>query len=205
MSELSPSSGESRSSRVHEYLYGKNSKGNLERLARKARWLMRNIKRIGKNDEDLLMSVIRTALRREQVPDLGIAQMGDNDFLTWINEALPRMIGDRYKSQQRSMKHGWTLTSDVSQSDADGQAILLQENVVQPDTAPESEEELEAYLSDVMECVEQLSQEHKEVALLLLQDYTQVEIQEHLAISRHKFDRILGDLKSHFRGDDNDD
>ncbi|WP_442483331.1 hypothetical protein [Aeoliella sp. SH292] len=103
-----PSQREPSASRLD--IESKHGKASIRRITERARWGMRSVQRIGLDQEDLINSTLRTALRREGTPEEAPAP--EEDIWAWF-EKLFWKKRDQYKGMQRTQKHGWKLETDA--------------------------------------------------------------------------------------------
>lgn len=109
MEEKQPSLG-SRPTTTRLDIESKAGKASLRRITDRARWGMRSVQRIGLDQEDLINSTLRTALRREGIP--AEAPSPEEDIWAWFEELFWKKR-DQYKGMQRTQKHGWKLETDT--------------------------------------------------------------------------------------------
>lgn len=182
-------------SRVGQLLQGPDAGSRLARLTREARRVMYNVRRVGQEPEDIVASVIATAMRREQLPDSKIPTSTDDQIWEWINKRLLETKRLKYRDQQRGDLHGWRMTSDLA-GPIDSDAPSPESRVAQKATQAFSEEDLTAYIDYAFSLAKETrSPLLRRAAICIMQGYTFKETCEQLSITEHQLRDIRAELR----------
>ena len=171
----------------------------LQQLARRARWAMSRVKNIGLDDQDLMISTLRTALRREREEMLSSDQT-DDEIWNWVGDLLWKKYDD-YRKRQIPQKHGWILEADVFPIDSTGMALVPDARQSDPGLVPASPENVEAYIARGFEAIGRLPAELRPVAELMAQQYKSDEIAQLLEKSIHAVRRLKRRIKAILSGE----
>lgn len=160
---------------------------------------MSRVKNIGLDDQDLMVSTLRTALRRER-EEAPLSDQTDDEIWDWVGD-LFWMKCDAYRKRQIPQKHGWNLESDVFPIDSTGMALVADMRASDPAFVPSAPENVEAYIAKGLEAIGSLPAELLPVAKLLAQQYKSDEIAQLLEKSIHTVRRLKRRIKAILLGE----
>lgn len=184
--------------RLAPFLESNEGRKKLEQLTNEARGAMRCVRRIGLDEKDAINSAVRTALRRERVPEAAPAP--EEDIWGWF-ECLFWKRCKKYRDSQRTNKHGWTLETDHFTQDESGSAAIADPHP----NEPLDEDDVEGHIHHVLALInsEHFTADQRVLAEFLAKGFTPKEIAEMLGKSpdtiRRRIRKLRGKIDPNYK------